>query len=783
MKNLYLICNAHIDPVWLWTNESGISATLSTFRSAVKLADKYDYIFCHNEALAYEWVEAYDPELFAEIKRLVKSGKWKIVGGWYLQPDCLIPSGDSIILQIEYGRKYFKEKFGVKPEIAYNVDSFGHSGGLPQILVKHGYRGYLCCRPHKEEMPSPDCFVWVGVDGSSIKTVRANEHYNSGYGKAKEKILEKLSSSTTLKNDILLWGVGNHGGGASEVDLSDIKVLQAVTDVIIHSFPEEAFDNISFESEKKGGLLHCMPGCYTSQVTVKQKFRELENALFLAGAMKLAYFLGGGAVNDDDKFKNIEKVIMTTSFHDILPGSAIPEVEDYALNEISGGIAEARKLKEKYFFLLTANEKKAEKGEYPVCVFNPFPTEVKETVTVDVCLEFQNWSDDTQTVFEVKDSDGNSLPCQLVKASSNLNLDWMKRVVFSCVLRPFSINRFSLKERVMQVEKKEAVSCSTDDFAQLGGFKFFKKKTNADPWAMDLNSLTELGEFESDYVLASERETGEFFGSDKPVASQRITEDGEVFTEVEQLLKSGTDYIIARYKLYKSEDCVDVDIDAITLEKDRLIKIRVPFDVVGETRVETMFGEEVFGSGKNEIPVQRYLVRYGETEAVAVLTKSACGVSVDDGYADISLLRTAAYSAHPINDRPLVPTDRYVRRIDEGKRSFSFRILKGSKQKIEKILPAEAMKFNIRPYAVACFPGGQGGLNRREFYVDNPLVTVTFCSVENNTVRVRLFNGHRTDTTANVFIKNTKYALNLSAFEYKEIIFDIENESSIDKKQ
>ena len=76
--------------------------------------------------------------MFAEIKRLVKSGKWKIVGGWYLQPDCLIPSGDSIILQIEYGRKYFKEKFGVKPEIAYNVDSFGHSGGLPQILVKHG---------------------------------------------------------------------------------------------------------------------------------------------------------------------------------------------------------------------------------------------------------------------------------------------------------------------------------------------------------------------------------------------------------------------------------------------------------------------------------------------------------------------------------------------------------------------------------------------------------------------------------------------------------------------
>ena len=93
MKRLHLICNAHIDPIWLWEWEEGASSALSTFRSAVNLAEQFDYIFCHNEVTLYKWVEEYDPALFAEIVRLVGAGKWQIIGGWYLQPDCNLPCG------------------------------------------------------------------------------------------------------------------------------------------------------------------------------------------------------------------------------------------------------------------------------------------------------------------------------------------------------------------------------------------------------------------------------------------------------------------------------------------------------------------------------------------------------------------------------------------------------------------------------------------------------------------------------------------------------------------
>ena len=112
-KEIHLICNAHIDPIWQWDWAEGVSAVLSTFYSAVNLAEKFDYIFCHNEVTVYKYVEEYAPSLFEKIKDLVKRGKWHIMGGWYLQPDCNMPLGESFVRQIRMGQAYFKEKSAV----------------------------------------------------------------------------------------------------------------------------------------------------------------------------------------------------------------------------------------------------------------------------------------------------------------------------------------------------------------------------------------------------------------------------------------------------------------------------------------------------------------------------------------------------------------------------------------------------------------------------------------------------------------------------------------------
>jgi alpha-mannosidase len=111
MKKLHLVSNAHLDPAWLWRWNEGLAEAISTFRVAADFCEEYDgYIFNHNEALLYEWVEEHEPALFARIQKLVKEGKWNIIGGWYLQPDCVMTSGESLLSQISLGRKYFKEK-------------------------------------------------------------------------------------------------------------------------------------------------------------------------------------------------------------------------------------------------------------------------------------------------------------------------------------------------------------------------------------------------------------------------------------------------------------------------------------------------------------------------------------------------------------------------------------------------------------------------------------------------------------------------------------------------
>ena len=227
MHTLHLICNAHLDPVWLWEWEEGAAEAISTFRVAANFCEEFDgFVFNHNEVILYRWVEEYDPLLFARIQALVAQGKWNIMGGWYLQPDCNMPSGESFVRQILIGRAYFNEKFGVEPTTAINFDPFGHTRGLVQIMAKSGYDSYVFGRPGKEGCALPgDDFTWVGYDGSEIIGHRAWGNYQSQRGMAAKKARDWMSNHPDKPEGLLLWGIGNHGGGPSRIDLQDLTTL------------------------------------------------------------------------------------------------------------------------------------------------------------------------------------------------------------------------------------------------------------------------------------------------------------------------------------------------------------------------------------------------------------------------------------------------------------------------------------------------------------------------------------------------------------------------------
>ena len=286
-KNIHLIANAHLDPVWLWRWQEGCSEALSTFRTAAELTEEFPgFLFNHNEAILYEWAKENDSRLYESIKAKVREGKWHIMGGWYLQPDCNMPSGESIIRNIEVGRRFFKKEFDKVPQTAINFDSFGHSRGLVQILAKAGYTSYIICRPAKDwyDFDEQD-FIWEGFAGASVLVHRSDENYNSVWGQAAEELKNFLADKQEEEVTMFLWGVGDHGGGPSRKDLSDLaKYIENTEDYnILHSTPEAYFaERKQLPGELKRvseGLNPVAPGCYTSQIRVKQKHRLLENEL------------------------------------------------------------------------------------------------------------------------------------------------------------------------------------------------------------------------------------------------------------------------------------------------------------------------------------------------------------------------------------------------------------------------------------------------------------------------------------------------------------------------
>jgi alpha-mannosidase len=180
-KVIHLIGYSHIDAAWLWPWTDGVDAALDTFRSALnRIEETPGFCYSHSSSAHYKWVERADPALFAAIKERIRQGRWEVVGGWPVEPDCNIPSTESFVRHCLYGKDYCRRQLGVDVRIATNPDSFGHAAGLPTILKSAGYGYYAFMRPQEHEMHLPYLFWWEGPDGSRILTLRIWKDYDPG---------------------------------------------------------------------------------------------------------------------------------------------------------------------------------------------------------------------------------------------------------------------------------------------------------------------------------------------------------------------------------------------------------------------------------------------------------------------------------------------------------------------------------------------------------------------------------------------------------------------------
>ena len=574
MKELHLICNAHLDPVWQWDWNEGATAALATFYSAASLADEYDYIFCHNEALLYEYIEEHDPKLFARIKELVAAGKWHIMGGWYVQPDCTVPSGEGFVRQIETGLTYFKEKFGIRPTVAVNFDSFGHTQGLVQILNKCGYEGYIFCRPMPNFLTLPKLlFNWKGLDGSQIKAARFEDMtiYCSDLGESVNAIKRKMEPWRDEDVAFALWGVGNHGGGASRKDLEDIKgfteekLREGVR--VIHSTPEAFFSRVSPDVDWDRALEPCFVKCYTSDSRIKSKYAELENKLMITEKLCAYASATTDFKCDLGAIAEAQKIMSAIQFHDVLSGTSIPEGSQSSLRKADYALELLDKQFTRAFMRLCYDHKKAIAGDYPIFVHNPHPYPIDEIFECEILLLNGIVSDTEMYDFKIL-QDGKECPFQLIKEGSTINMDRRKRFAVKATLAPLGVTRFDIS--VFKSAKKLLDRTPQTDFALGNGvvarfdadsgcltsfiadgkeylcgraFAPVIYEDNEDPWGWYMDTV------------------GKNYRYAHPRISLRVVERGSILTTVESIYDTGRSEVRVAYRLYPDRDFVDVTVN------------------------------------------------------------------------------------------------------------------------------------------------------------------------------------------------------------------------------
>ncbi|MBR6051361.1 MAG: alpha-mannosidase [Clostridia bacterium] len=801
----------------MWEVEEGVAETLSTFRVAADFCENYDgFIFCHNEAMLYEWVEKNDSALFERIRKLVKAGKWHIMGGWYLQPDCNIPSGESFVRQILAGKYYFLDKFGVEPRTAINFDAFGHSRGLVDIMKKAGYDSYIFCRPEPDMLDLPgEQFNWVGFDGSKIACSRAYNSYESHRGEADEKIKGWMEKNRGAKVGMVLWGIGDHGGGPSRIDLEKIETLAKSEKEfkLIHSTPEKYFDELE-KSETLpdySGLMNPRyTGCYTTMSRIKHIHRQLENELYMTEKMAAHALMASVSDYPADAIERATKDLLWLEFHDILPGSSVEPVGKYAEAVAGHGLIELRQEKIKAFLALCSDRKKAEDGEIPVFVYNPHPYEVTEIVEVEYNLPDQNKNRELYSVPHVY-LDGVEIPSQREHEMSNFNVDWRIKSVFRATLPAGAMSRYDIK---IKLEKNPApisqpvgdsyvfdngemrVEINTktglvDSFSVGGKDVLFENslvplaiKDDENSWAHKEKSFRNVA---GEFTLMNADEAAKFSGiidgsTPHPV---RIIEEGDVRVIVEALFKYEHSFIARRYIFPRRGKSFTVAEKVYWNEKMTMLKLSLKTVKADKFIGQTAYGSENLLINGDEMVSHKWNVVSDGRVALSVINDGTYGSDFLGDEYRVTLLRSPGYSAgksdFSVRKPYIMEQDRFSPFIDQGEHDYKFVIGGGDEKERLELIEREAGAFSEAPMALSFFPTGcekslENTIKPFASLSDNVITLAVFKKAEKSDDSViRLFNptAETRKTTLKLPAIDFKGEFTLGGYEIKTISMNI----------
>lgn len=351
--------HTHIDMAWLWRLKHTHEKASRSFSTVLRMMEMFpEYIFLQTQPQLYEYIKEDFPEIYEEIKKRIKEGRWEVDGGMWVEADCNLTSGESLTRQILIGSKFIKEEFGKEVEYLWLPDVFGYSWALPQILKKSGIDMFMTTKiswNQYNRMPH-DTFKWKGMDGTEVLThfITTPEPWNepgswfytyNGLLTAKtvKGVWDAYSEKEMNQELLISYGYGDGGGGVNRDLLErrrridkipglpsletstagaffrDLKETVKNTDRFVHTWDGELY-------------LEYHRGTYTSQGYNKRMNRKMELLYRTAEWLTAMGGVREGRLElaEQEKLTEGWKRILTNQFHDIIPGSSIHEVYEDA---------------------------------------------------------------------------------------------------------------------------------------------------------------------------------------------------------------------------------------------------------------------------------------------------------------------------------------------------------------------------------------------------------------------------------------------------------------------
>ena len=675
---LHMIGNAHIDPVWLWQWAEGYQEVRATFQSAIdRMAEYPEFVFTCDSVCYLQWVEESDPELFERIRERIADGRWQVVGGWWVEPDCNIPGGESFVRQALYGQRYLRDRFGITATTGSNVDPFGHNATIPQLLRKSGMDSYVFLRPgpHELDLPGP-YFWWESPDGSRVLAYRIPHEYCGPRGDLGYHIDKSLAQLPADKPELMVfYGVGDHGGGPTRDNLDSIRRLDAMDGLprLQCSSPRAFFDRVLQADGEipvhSGELQHHCVGCYSAHSAVKRWNRRAENTLLRAEKWATIADVVAGLPYPLAELTEAWKLTLFNQFHDILAGTSIAPAYEDARDQYGHACSLAGAALNRAIQVVARRiDIPAEPEMRPLVVFNPHPWPVR----ADVEFEFER----ARHGARMTDDEGRPVAAQRTRSYSTL-AGTRGRLVFPAELPP-------LGYRLYRIYPGEPEPPTTPDGTRIENDYLAVEVDPNTGWlslledkATGVNVAGRGGhaivvDDQSDTwghrVAAYDHVIGKFERT-----SVRLVERGPVRSVLRVESRYGASSLVEEIVLGAGSRYVEVRATLDWRERHKLLKLRVPTAVdAALATFEVPYGQLERPMDGHEEPAQAWVDVSGASAGLALLNDGKHGFDVKDGDIGMTVARSPVYACH---EPALLEPDGIYDYLDQGPQDFVYRLV------------------------------------------------------------------------------------------------------------